>query len=46
MHLTEVETRKNKIDPLLGRVGWRKEYIKEEINPVKSDFKKKVINVV
>ena len=41
MHLSEAETRKDKIDPLLKRVGWQKEYIKEEINPVKSDFKRK-----
>lgn len=41
MHLSEAETRKDKIDPLLKRVGWQKEYIKEEVNPVKSDFNKK-----
>src|SRR3989338_5536301 len=32
MHLTEAETRKDKIDPLLNRVGWKKEYIKDKSN--------------
>jgi type I restriction enzyme R subunit len=41
MTLSEAETRKQKIDPLLKRVGWKSEYIKDEVNPVKSNFKKK-----
>ena len=39
--ITEFETRKKYIDPSLDRVGWLKKYIKEEVNPVKSDFKNK-----
>ncbi|MEK6858513.1 MAG: DEAD/DEAH box helicase family protein [Nanoarchaeota archaeon] len=41
MHSSEAETRKNKIDPLLKRIGWKAEYIREEVNPIKSDFKRK-----
>ncbi|MDD3160189.1 MAG: DEAD/DEAH box helicase family protein [Candidatus ainarchaeum sp.] len=37
---SEFLTRKKMIDPQLKEVGWKKEYIKEEINSVKSDFKK------
>jgi len=36
--LSEKETREQIIDPILERVGWSKEYVKEEINPVKSNF--------
>lgn len=39
MNLSEAQTRKERIDPLLKRTGWRSEYIKEEINSVKSNFK-------
>lgn len=40
--MTESKTRKDLIDPLLfNRVGWRKEYIIEEPNAVKSNFKTK-----
>jgi type I restriction enzyme R subunit len=39
--ISEFETRKKYIDPSLDRVGWLKKYIKEEVNPVKSDFKNK-----
>lgn len=41
MDLSEAETRKQKIDPLLERTGWLKEYLKEEINPKKSNFETK-----
>ena len=43
MRLTEAETRKNIIDPTLERVGWKigGHYVKEEINPIKSNFKTK-----
>jgi len=41
MSLSEEQIRKEKIDPVLERTGWRKEYIKEEINSVKSNFKTK-----
>ncbi|MFH1311430.1 MAG: DEAD/DEAH box helicase family protein [Nanoarchaeota archaeon] len=40
-NLSEAETRQQKIDKDLEKVGWRKEYIKEEINSVKSDFRTK-----
>ncbi len=40
-HISEAETRKQKIDPMLIKTGWKSEYIKEEINPVKSKFKSK-----
>src|SRR3989344_1616658 len=40
MKLSEAETRKKLIDPILERVGWRVggHYVKEEVNPVKSKF--------
>src|SRR3989344_2528892 len=40
MRLSEAETRKKLIDPILERVGWRVggHYVKEEVNPVKSKF--------
>jgi len=41
MDLSEKETREQKIDPLLKEAGWKEEYIKKEINSVKSDFKSK-----
>ncbi len=43
MSLSEAETRKNLIDPVLERVGWkiRGGYVKEEVNSVKSDFNTK-----
>lgn len=38
--LTEAQTRKKLIDPILERVGWKIKgsYVKEEINPIKSKF--------
>ncbi len=39
--LSEKETRNKIIDPQLKRVGWTSRYYKEEVNPVKSDFKTK-----
>jgi len=39
--MNEFQTRKNLIDKQLERAKWLKQYIKEEINSVKSDFKKK-----
>ncbi len=39
--LSEKETRERIIDPILKRVDWQKEYIKEEVNSVKSNFKSK-----
>jgi len=42
MNLTEKETRNKIIDPILfNRCGWRKEYLLEEVNSVKSNFKTK-----
>jgi len=43
INLSEKETRKKVIDPILERVGWKVKgsYVKEEINPVKSKFKTK-----
>ena len=43
MSLSEAETRKDLINPILERVGWKLKgsYVKEEINPVKSNFKTK-----
>jgi len=42
MHnLSEKQTRELKIDKALEKVGWTKEYIKEEVNSVKSNFKTK-----
>ncbi|MDR1819711.1 MAG: DEAD/DEAH box helicase family protein [Methanobrevibacter sp.] len=40
-YITEDKTRKKHIDPLLKKLGWKNKYIKEEINPIKSDFKNK-----
>ena len=42
-HLTEAQTRKDLIDPVLERVGWKIKggYVKEEVNPVKSKFQLK-----
>src|SRR3989344_5905181 len=38
--LSERETREKIIDPwLLGDAGWKEEYIRREVNSVKSDFK-------
>lgn len=41
--LSEAETRKKIVDPILERVGWKVggSYVKEEVNPVKSNFKTK-----
>lgn len=39
MDLSEKETREKIIDPALEDAGWRDEYIKREVNSVKSDFK-------
>jgi type I restriction enzyme, R subunit len=41
VNMSEAETRKKLIDPILERVGWRKEYVIEEPNAVKSNFKTK-----
>ena len=37
-YINERRTRKEYIDPALENVGWRWEYVKEEVNSVKSDF--------
>lgn len=37
-NLYEKKTRNELIDPELNKVGWTSKYIKEEVNPVKSDF--------
>ncbi|MDR3062832.1 MAG: DEAD/DEAH box helicase family protein [Methanobrevibacter sp.] len=39
--INEDETRKKYIDPLLENLGWKSRYVKEELNPVKSNFKNK-----
>ncbi len=39
MDLSEKETREKIIDPWLKSEGWREEYIKTEVNSVKSNFK-------
>lgn len=39
--VSEKETRKKYIDTALKRVGWTEQYVKAEVNPVKSDFKNK-----
>lgn len=41
--ISEKETRKKLIDPVLERAGWKVKgnYVKEEINPVKSNFQTK-----
>jgi len=43
LNLTEAQTRKDLIDPILERVGWKVKgsYVKEEINPIKSTFNTK-----
>jgi type I restriction enzyme R subunit len=40
-NLTEKQTRELKIDKALEKAGWRKEYIKEEVNSIKSNFNTK-----
>lgn len=40
-NLTEKQTRELKIDKTLEQVGWKKEYIKDEVNSVKSNFRTK-----
>ena len=42
-HLSEEQTRKTLIDPILKRAFWdvKGSYVKEEINPVKSKFELK-----
>lgn len=37
-YINERRTRKEHIDPALKKVSWRWEYVKEEVNSVKSDF--------
>ena len=39
--LSEKETKKKYIDQALKKVGWTDQYVKLEVNPVKSDFKNK-----
>ncbi|MFA5108508.1 MAG: DEAD/DEAH box helicase family protein [Candidatus Micrarchaeia archaeon] len=41
LDLSERDTRNEVIDPQLKKVGWIKHYLKEEVNPVKSDIKNK-----
>jgi len=43
VNMSEKETRKKLIDPILERTGWKVKgsYVKEEINPVKSNFQTK-----
>lgn len=41
--ISEKETREIYIDEALKKVGWIDQYIKAEINPVKSDFKNKIL---
>ena len=45
--LSETETRKTLIDPILERVGWKIDgpYVKEEVNSVKSNFKILYLNL-
>lgn len=38
-YISERRTRKTIIDPALEKVGWHWDYIKEEVNSVKSNFK-------
>src|SRR3989338_1512379 len=42
-HLSEEQTRKTLIDPILKRASWdvKGSYVKEEVNPVKSKFELK-----
>jgi type I restriction enzyme R subunit len=39
--ISENQTRKQLIDPLLAKMGWLNKYIKEEVNSVKSNFNEK-----
>ena len=39
--VSEAQTRKKYIDIALKKVGWTEQYVKAEVNPVKSDFKNK-----
>ena len=39
--VSEKETREKYIDEALKKVGWIDQYVKAEVNPVKSDFKNK-----
>ena len=43
MTVNEAKTRTDLINPILDRVGWKLNghYVKEEVNPVKSNFKTK-----
>ena len=41
MDLSESETREKIIDPWLKSEGWKDEYLKSEVNSLKSDFKSK-----
>jgi len=43
VNLSEKETRKKKINPILERVGWKINggYVKEEVNSIKSNFETK-----
>src|SRR3989344_7587614 len=43
VNMSEKETRNKVIDPILERTGWKVKghYVKEEINPVKSNFQTK-----
>lgn len=40
-NLSEKQTRELKIDKALRQVGWIKDYVKEEVNSIKSNFKTK-----
>ena len=40
-NLSEKETREKVIDPYLYDAGWKEEFIKREVNSVRSDFKSK-----
>jgi type I restriction enzyme, R subunit len=44
-NLTEKQTRELKIDKTLEQVGWKKEYIKGEVNSIKSDFKSGIYKI-
>lgn len=39
--LSEKETREQYTDPILEKEGWKKEYIKREVNSIRSNFKTK-----
>lgn len=39
--MSEKQTREELIDEALKRTGWKKEYIKEEVNSIKSNFRTK-----